>query len=223
MKKWPIGAGVYKVSNENIEKDLYLLSLTNDKEYPKSPKEIIFEQQRIYEPDITIKDSIAAYNVKFIKEKMLVPLNRRIIEFNYSTKLGASKNFRRAVALALSRDKISKLTKVTSKPLYELLILGNIWRISITENENIIESKKLFNKELNENYNKVFKIPYTEDNSYFRNSYKIEIKNQLEQAGIKIDFYDNRIAIPLFEVPTVAYYNPKKISSIGTLFGGIIF
>ncbi|WP_186647827.1 ABC transporter substrate-binding protein [Fluviispira vulneris] len=36
-------------------------------------------------------------------------------------------------------------------------------------------------------------------------------------------FYDNNTAIALFEIPAIAYYNPKKIKSVGEQFGGQTF
>ena len=304
-KKWPIGVGAYKVSEENIKKRSYLLSMISNKEYPKAPKEILYEQERIYEPDITVTDSIAAKSNKYLKEELLVPLSRKVFEFNFSSKLGKNKEFRRAIALALCRIKISKATDVSTIPLYELLTSGNIGRINIVEIQNLKEASKILKKELGKYNKKVFTIPYTEDNSYLGSKYKDEIKKQLLNVGLQIKFqevrdnlwnpftdefkespfylvsteadyfdpllnftiyskespainshpnddlleslleetieapsrdilnerlknisryfYENRIVIPLFEVPNVAYYNPKKISSIGVQFGGIIF
>ncbi len=304
-KKWPIGVGAYKVIEENIEQRSYLLSLVNSKEFPKAPKEILFEQERIYEPDITLKDFKSAKDKKYIKEELLVSLNRRVFEFNFSSDLGKNKNFRRAVALALCRIEISKATNIQTKPLYELLTPGNIGRINIIENQNLKESSKIFKKMLGSRSNKVFKIPYTEDGSYLGAAYRNIIKEQFARAGLQIEFqevikniwnpfsmefkgspfylvsteadyfdpilnytvyskqspalnshpndelleslleetkeapsrdilnerlknisryyYENRLVIPLFEVPSIIYYNPEKIKSIGIQFGGIIF
>ncbi|WP_161597564.1 hypothetical protein, partial [Fluviispira multicolorata] len=36
-------------------------------------------------------------------------------------------------------------------------------------------------------------------------------------------FYENNSAITLFEIPAIAYYDPKKIESVGEQFGGQTF
>ncbi|APJ02969.1 ABC transporter substrate-binding protein [Silvanigrella aquatica] len=305
-KKWPVGSGPYKIIEADYQKKIFYLSLINKLQYPKAAHHIIYELNRIYEPDITLKDSIAANTPKYKQDELLVPLYRRVIEFNYGNSLGANKHFRRAVSLAMSRNEITKSVDIPVKPLYELLTPGNIGRLNLKEDIQLTDSIESFKRVLGKNFMiKIFKIPYTEDSSYLGSKYRDVIKTQLKNAGLNIQFievskniynpfgsefkdspfyllstetdffdpilnfakyskispsinshgndkiletlldetkeassrdilnerlknisryfYDNRILVPLFEIPTVAYYNPFKISSIGNQFGGVIF
>ncbi len=304
-KKWPIGAGAYKITKEDKNNNAFILSLVDTKEYPKSPREILFEQTRTLEPDITVKDSISANDKKYVKEELLAPLYRRIFEFNYSSKLGKNKDFRKAVALALSKEEISKLTNVPTKHLNEIIPPGSIGRIHVKEKQNLEESKRLFQKIFGKNNKKIYKVPHTEDKSYLGKKYREKIISMFADAGFHIKFceitknlwdpfsvdfknsplylvstaadyfdpisnftmyrkgspainsyphdkllenlideaseasdrqilntklknistyfYKNTVILPLFEIPTIAYYKPEKIKSIGVQFGGLIF
>lgn len=301
-KKWPIGIGAYKVTKFNKQDKLIVLSLNNKKGYPYAADEILFLQERIYEPDITNKDYLAARHTKYAKEKLLVPMYRRVIEFNFNSDLGRSKEFRRAIALAISREEIVKNTFVPTVPLYEILLSSSLGRINIKEGQNIKEAKKVI-KFLLKNKSQIFSIPYSEDDSYLGSSYKDTLKHQLEVIGLNISFkenfkniwdpfaiefknapfyihstegdyfdpilnftkyrigspaknsflkddlieilfdetkeapsrdilnerlknisryfYEQRILVPLFEVPSIVYYKKDKIRTIGRQFGGI--
>ncbi len=301
-KKWPIGLGAYKVAAFNKKEKSVILSLHNKIDYPNAADEIIFLQERKMEPDITNKDYVAARQTKYTKERLLVPMYRRIIEFNYNSELGNLKEFRRAIALAISREEIVKDTLVPTVPLYELLLSSSLGRINIKESQNIIEAKKIISL-LIKNKKSVYKIPFSEDSSYLGNQYKNTLRNQLETIGLNISFqeniknvwdpfsiefknspfyihstegdyfdpiltftkyrrgspskhsflkdelietlleetkeapsrdilnerlknisryfYEQRILIPLFEIPNIVYYKKDKIKTIGRQFGGI--
>jgi oligopeptide transport system substrate-binding protein len=305
-KKWPIGVGAYRVTGEDKKNRGYYLSLVDEKSFPKAPKTIFYEQERGFEPDITTKDSISAKEKKYKKEKLLIHLSKRIIAFNFSSNLGNSKDFRKAISLALSRSEISNSTDIVSLPLYEIITRGNVGRINVNEKNDIKEASQIFKKILGTKHKKIFKIPYSPDNSYLGYRYKEIIKFQLEKAGLNVEFYEmnnnlwnifskdfksspfclvsmmgnfidprptfyaykngtmltntynpnssklekllenakeagsrkelndkveelslyyheNFIVVPLFEVPNIAYYNPEKISSIGTQIGASMF
>jgi oligopeptide transport system substrate-binding protein len=303
-KKWPIGAGPYKMINENSVNKTYLLQLVNDKKYPNAPKEILYEQSRYLEPDITLTDGIAANNNKFKQETLCVPLLKKIINFNYNSELGNNKDFRKAVSLAISRNEISNKTMVKTIPLFEMIPPRGIGRINMEEQQNTLEARKLFEKVLGKNNNFVFKIPHSEDKSFLGNNYHNVIQSQLAAAGLKVEFhetdnlwdpfsgkfkkspfkligtgtdhfdplltfslyrkdspaihfwpndemvdklienskaaetrdklnenlkklsmyfFENKYTIPLFEIPTVAYYKAEKIKSLGSQFGGLVF
>lgn len=301
-KKWPVGVGAYKVIEHNLRYRSFLLQLVDKFEYPNSAAEILYEQERKNEPDITNKDYLSARNKDYAKEELLAPLYRRIIEFNYKSILGKSKDFRRAVALAISREELSSATNSPSLPLYEILTSYSIGRINIKENQNLSESARLI-KILLKNNNKSLIIPYSEDKSYLGERYREVLSKQMEKVGIKIEFrqniknlwdpfseefknspfylhstegdyfdpilnftkyrngtpsknsypddklienlleesqeapsrdilnerlknisryfYEQRVLIPLFEIPNIVYYKPEKIRSIGTQFGGV--
>ena len=190
-KKWPVGSGAYQIDSFDKENRTYLLKLVKEKEYPNAPKTILFEQSRIFEPDLSLKDSISAEDKKFRKEKMLAPFFIRIFNFNFSSKLGSNNDFRKAVSLALSKEDISNATKIATTPLYETTPPGGIGRINAVENQNISEAKKLFKKALGEHYNnKIFKVPYTPDDSYLGLEYKEVIRKQLAVAGLQIEFFE---------------------------------
>ncbi len=190
-KKWPIGSGAYQIDNFNKDNNTYLLKLVKEKEYSDAPKAILFEQSRIFEPDISLKDPISAADKKYTKEIMLAPFFIRIFNFNFSSELGSNSDFRKAVSLSLSKEAISNSTKVATTPLYETTPPGGIGRINANENQNISEAIKLFKKTLGDKYkNKIFKIPFTPDDSYLGEEYKELIKKQLAIAGLHIEFFE---------------------------------
>ncbi|KAB8033819.1 ABC transporter substrate-binding protein, partial [Fluviispira multicolorata] len=294
-KKWPIGVGPYKMTNEDKLKHQYSLELIDTQNYPDAPQKIIFAQERNSKPDITLKDALIVNDSSFLHKELTSPIYIRIFVFNYSSKLGNNPDFRKAINLALQRKHISKATLITTNPLNEIVTKGAIGRLNIEEDYNRIESKKLFQKVLGEQKNKIFKIPYTPDLEYLGSKYKDIITNQLEEAGLKIEFiksdilwdtfqgdfldspfrlmgkgadfydplltftffkrgsplingypnddnleklieeakespnrdvlgksiekisqffYENNSAITLFEIPAIAYYDPKKIESV---------
>jgi oligopeptide transport system substrate-binding protein len=191
-KKWPIGAGAYKVTGEDKESRAYQLTLVDEKGFPKAPKSIFYEQERIFEPDITSKDSISAKSSKYKQEELSFSFLQRNINFNYSSSLGKDRDFRKAVSLAISRDEISKTTNMRTKPLYETITSGNIGRIHVKENYDLKEATQLFRKVLGTNSSKVFKIPYSPDDSFLGQEYKNVIKSQLGKAGLQIEFHEGK-------------------------------
>ena len=115
-KKWPVGVGAYKIIEEDKKNRSYQLALVDHKNYPKAPKLIYFEQERIFEPDVTLKDAAAMKNSKYNKEVLSFPYMQRNINFNFSSTLGKNKDFRKAVSLAISRNEIVKTTEIETKP-----------------------------------------------------------------------------------------------------------
>lgn len=301
-KEWPIGLGAYKVVDFNKKEKSVTLLLNNKKNYPNAAEEVLFQQERKIEPDITIKDFLASKSNKYVKERLLVPMYRRVIEFNFNSEYGRSKEFRRAIALAISREELVKKTYIPTNPLYEILLSSSLGRINIKESQNINEAKKVITL-ITKNKKNVFLIPYSEDLSYLGAEYRNILKKQLENVGINIlfiennkniwdpfsieflnapfyihstegdyydpilnftkykkgspsqnsflkddlievlleetkeapsrdilnerlknisrYFYEQRILVPLFEIPSIVYYKKEKIKSIGRQFGGI--
>ncbi len=189
-KKWPVGAGAYKITGEDKKNKGYYLSLVDKKRYPKAPKKIFYEQEWVFEPDITTRSSISENNNIYDKEQLFFYQVKRIIEFNFSSYLGKNKDFRKAVSLALKRKVIADSTDILTKPLYEIIPHGNIGRINVTEKHDLYEASKLFKKVLGANIEKVFKIPYSPDHSYLGGWYREIIKMQFEKAGLKVNFYE---------------------------------
>ncbi|KAB8033639.1 hypothetical protein GCL57_02725 [Fluviispira multicolorata] len=187
-KKWPIGVGPYKIIDEDKINRTYTLELIDIKNYPNAPKKIIFEQERKYKPDITLKDLISFKDQSFIKTKLTAPTGVRIFSFNYSSKLGNNPDFRKAVNLALHRNEIVRETYSVTYPLNEMVIKGGIGRINSLEKYNLEESQKLFKKVLEKQNDSIFKIPYSPDHEYLGNKYKEIIKKQLNDAGLKVEF-----------------------------------
>ena len=191
-KKWPVGVGAYKIIEEDKKNRSYQLALVDHKNYPKAPKLIYFEQERIFEPDVTLKDAAAMKNSKYNKEVLSFPYMQRNINFNFSSTLGKNKDFRKAVSLAISRNEIVKTTEIETKPSYEIITSGVVGRIKILENRNLKESSNLFMKVLGENKTKIYKIPYSSDHSLLVRKYRDVIKNQLFKAGLHIEFYEGK-------------------------------
>lgn len=191
-KKWPVGAGAYKLIEEDKKNRSYQLVLVDNKNYPRAPKSIYFEQERILEPDITLKDSLSYKNSKYNKEVLSFPYMQRNINFNFSSPLGRNKDFRKAVSLAIFRDEIVKATEIETKPLNEMITTSSLGRINVLENYNLKEASRLFAKVLENQNTKVFKIPYSSDESLFGVKYREVIVNQLSKAGLQIEFYEGK-------------------------------
>lgn len=185
-----------------------------------------------------------------------------------------------------------------------MLIKGSIGRVNSLEKYNLVEAKNLFKKVLGKKSESIFKIPFSPDQEYLGNKYKEILKNQLAEAGLKVEFImssnlwdpfigefenapfqlhgkgadfhdpllafiffkrgspaintypnddqleylieeakesesrghlasnveklskyflDHNTTIPLFEIPAIAFYNPKKIKSVGEQFGDQTF
>ena len=190
-KKWPIGAGAYKINSEDKKNKGFTLSLVNEKNYPNAPRSIFFEQERIFEPDVSIRDSISLFKKSEYKsEQLFHGTYRRIIDFNFKSKLGRNLEFRKAVSMALSRNEISSETDFLTKPLYEIIESGSIGRINIKENRNRNEASQIFKKLLGSSHKEKFKIPYSPDNLYFGSKYKKIMKSQFEKAGLHVEFYE---------------------------------
>lgn len=303
-KKWPVGVGPYKVTSEDRILRNYSLELVDEKNYPEAPKKIIFALEKNQKTDLTLKDASIINDISYKHTEFIAPLGIRFLAFNYSTKLGNNPDFRKAVNLALTRKPLTNMTYVPTKVLNEIVTRGVLGRINIEENHKKETAKKLFQKILGIQQNNVFKIPYTRDQEYLGDSYRNAIAQQLNEAGLRIefikseviwdvfqgdfkdspfrmltkgaDFYDplstftifkknspllntypnddhleqlmeeakgslNRdllgknvkklseyfidqnIIIPILEIPSVAYFNPKKIKSVGEQFGGQTF
>ncbi|KAB8033640.1 hypothetical protein GCL57_02730 [Fluviispira multicolorata] len=190
-KKWPIGVGPYKITNEDKENRKYTLELVNHNLLKDAPRKIIFELERISKPDITLKDPISSNDSSFKHIELSAPLGVRLFAFNYTSKLGNNAEFRKAINLSLKRNLITKETLIPSIPLNEVVTKGSIGRLNIVENQDLIEAKRLFKKVLGNQIDRVFKIPHTPDSDFLGNSYKTVIIKQLEMAGLKIEFIES--------------------------------
>jgi oligopeptide transport system substrate-binding protein len=303
-KKWPVGVGPYEVTNEDKEFRTYTLELFDPKKYPNAPHKILFQQERLLKPDVSIKDALALDDLYYEQSALKDTLGVRIFSFNFSSELGKNASFRKAVSLCLRRKEISENTLLRTRPLNEFLIKGIKGRIGVEENFNLIKAQKLFQKSLGSKNDQTYIIPCSPDFDYLGIGYKEEICKQLKEAGLKVEFQisdlhsnhfqgefqqspfllhsqvvdyyepllnfmaiqkeisevnyypgrsmfdeliseaknslnkenlithlerlskyfvENNVVIPLFEIPSIAYYNSKKIKSIGEQFGGQTF
>lgn len=190
-KKWPIGAGAYKVTGEDKIKRIIFLNLFRNLEYPKAPKSIHFVLERNNEPDISLRDDLHLSNkVEYKQEKLFLGSYRRVIDFNHNSKLGRNEEFRKAISLAVSREDLAKEVNASAVPVYEMIEVGGLGRINVKDSKNRDEASRLFKKVLGSQRGKIFKIPYSPDSLYFGNKYKDILKYQFAQVGLNVDFYE---------------------------------
>ena len=186
-KKWPIGAGAYKIVDQDIVNKVYHLELVNKKENKYAPTFISFELNRSLKPDLCYNDPISSKSDSYINKELVDPYNSNFITFNFNSELGNNPDFRRAINLALSRKEISEKSSITSYPLYEIVPPIQMGRIFVKETNDIEEAKNLFKKVLGKNINKVFKIRILDSDKYGDEYIKI-VQNQLALAGLKIEY-----------------------------------
>ncbi len=190
-KKWPIGVGPYKIVKEDKLNKYYILELIDPKTYPNAPQKIKFEITRNEKPDITLHDALIVNDSSMRKTELIAPFSIRHLAFNFASKLGSNPDFRKAVNYSLQRNPIASKTILPSKPLNEIVTKGAIGRLNIEENYNLREAQKLFDITLGELKDHVFKIPCSAASEYLGNEYSEVIKNQLKEAGLKIEFVES--------------------------------
>ncbi|WP_186645655.1 ABC transporter substrate-binding protein [Fluviispira vulneris] len=197
-KKWPVGVGNYKIKDADIENGIFTLELVNN-ELKNAPKIVYFETKNKNNPDIFFEGFPSFKKENYIEEKISGYSSKRVISFNFNSKLGSDLNFRKAVELALDREVIARKTTLDSEALYEVIPPNNIGRINIKSEKNLEKAKLLFKQSLGDDYNKkVFLIPNTID-EIIGIEYKNEVKKQLADAGLKVEFKTYSKTFNVFE------------------------
>ena len=126
--------------------------------------------------------------------------------YNYQTELGQNENFRKAISLALDREKIAKKSLFNEIYAEDQLLPSSGWQSTYRANipiqkQNIPEAKKLLEKVPKVLWqNKLLLIPTYWDDVKDINSipYIKEIKDQLTQIGLHVKFLDTDVEYDKF-------------------------
>ena len=184
-KKWPIGTGNYKVIAEDNEK--ITLEKAND-----HAKFNIIEMYKVYNKSISY--DVSYYGKRIDKEKEFLtedPVAIRTIFFNQESELSKNSSFREALYYLLERSKMSNLYS-GAKPSYEYLPT-NFWsNHEITDVQNKNRSLDYAKKIPESLLKKTWKVPvFSATTSLSANMEKLtkELKAQIMQIGIKLEFY----------------------------------
>ncbi|WP_186644670.1 ABC transporter substrate-binding protein [Fluviispira vulneris] len=205
-KNLPIGFGRYKIISSDLKKYQFMLERVNSNDDICKYIRIVFGQHK----DIDIR--IATQDIPYNKEhedifKLPGVYGNGGFLFNYKTRLGQNENFRKAIHYALDRKKIAQsslFNEITPEnqliPNYGLFVF---YRADVPISEQNMQKAlyhlSLVPKELWQN--KVFTVHsfWTANKHLAKTPYFIEMKNQLKQIGLNIEFVDTDMAYTKFK------------------------
>ena len=186
-KKYPVGAGAYKVSE--FDSGNGKLILTRVKKSDKSPREIALYFKKTSEP-IDIEISSHGKNKKVVSSKRSASLTG--IYFNFNNPTGNNKNFRKAIDLAVDRAKLTDGVEIYS-PAQEFLAKHFWGRIKPNKAKDIEKATKLLKKVKSLDLTKTYNIPVfngkLSDVKYGK--YAQQLEAQLLEIGLKINFFES--------------------------------
>ncbi|WP_186648187.1 ABC transporter substrate-binding protein [Fluviispira vulneris] len=198
-KKYPIGFGKYKVVNAIMANHEYFLKKVNPKENIPSNIKLFYADNDVGDIKMLLGGTQRGTQAN---DKIIIFPNiysNGGFLFNYQTKLGQDPNFRKAISLALDREKIA--AKGIHKELIpEDQMLPNFgwqknYRADIpVQQQDLAQAKELLNKVPHELWqNKILTIPcYWEDAKDVNTlPYIQEIKTELKELGLKVEFQSN--------------------------------
>ncbi|KAB8028545.1 ABC transporter substrate-binding protein [Fluviispira multicolorata] len=206
-KKYPIGFGKYKVVDANLKTFEFMLQKVNPKENIPSNVKLFYSSN-----DTGDIKMLLGGKYRGMKEYDKIIIFPNIYSnggflFNYQTKLGRDPNFRKAISLALDREKIASFG-IHKEIIPEDQMLPNFgwqknYRADIAiQQQNLKLAKEYLNKVPQALWkNKLLKIPsYWEDVPEINTlPYIQEIKAELIELGLNIEFQD-----------TIMYYDKFK-------------
>ena len=205
-KKFPVGFGKYKMIDADFKNHEFTLEKVQYEKY--KPKYIKFLFSSNHNSDINILFS-KTNNMNNINYKQIIfkdiYANAGFL-YNYQTELGQNENFRKAISLALDRNKIA------SKALFNEIIPEDQmfhaqepfkkYRSEIPiQLKNIQKAKDLLALVPSHLWqNKIFEVPTFCDTKDINSlSYMQEIKKQLAEIGIHINFLETNIKYDKFK------------------------
>ena len=195
-KKYPVGFGKYKVIDADFEKYVFKLLKANPAEKIPKTVELMFSSDKTGDIKLLLGGPDRG-NEEY--EHRLVFSNvysNGGFLYNYQTELGQNENFRKAISLALDRNKIARSSYFNELTAEDQLIPNSSsfkeFRAEIPmQEQNIAEAKRLLNLVPHHLWkNKVFQVPtYWEDvKEIYSLPYIKEIQTQLAQVGIQVQF-----------------------------------
>ena len=200
-KKYPIGFGKYKVTGADLKEFKFYLQKASEAE--KIPKyvTILFGSDNIGDIKMLLggpNRGIEEYESKVIFSN--VYSNAGFL-YNYQTELGKNENFRKAISLALDRQKIASTSIFKEMLAEDQMFSDSGWQKEYRSNipiqkQNIQEAKRLLRLVPEHLWkNKIFQVPtYWEDVADINSlPYIGEIKAQLNEIGIQTNFLDTDI------------------------------
>ncbi len=205
-KKYPVGFGPYKVTGADfINFEFYLQKVSEEDNIPKYVK-LIYGSEKGGDIKILLSEPKRVPNED---DKVIIFANvhnNAGFLYNYQTKLARNKNFRKAISLALDRNKIAEASAFKELQAEDQMLPNSSWQqeyrseIKI-QTQNVKEAKRLLNLVPHHLWkNKVFQVPTYWGYSDNVNTlpYVIEIKKQLKEIGIETNFLDTDNAYDKF-------------------------
>lgn len=206
-KKYPIGFGKYKVTLVEPLKNQYVLEKINKDE--KIPTKVILFFSDKINGDI---------NMSLGNPKRILPPDDHILVFsnfysnggflyNYQTELGRNENFRKAISLALDRNKIAQKSIINEIFPEDQMLNNSDWQMIYRypmpiQKQDLAKAKQFLAKVPEKLWkNKLFEIPtYWEDVKEINSlPYINEMQKQLESLGLKVKFLDTDINYDKFQ------------------------
>ena len=195
-KKYPVGFGKYKVTDVDFNNYIFYLERVNLSE--KIPKKVrlIFSSNETGD----IKLLLGKPNIgnEQNEHRLIFPnvYSNAGFLYNFQTELGKNENFRKAISLALDRDKIARSSYFNELSAEDQFIPNSGYfkefRADIPiQQQNIKEAKRLLNLIPHNLWkNKIFQVPtYWEDAKEINTlPYIKEIQTQLANVGIQTIF-----------------------------------
>lgn len=205
-KNYPIGFGKYKVVKVDLKKYIFVVERFNDKEDIPKFIRFIFDEKDI--GDIKGYVGLNKPNPNYDGHIIFPDIYSSAgFLFNFKTELGANHNFRKAISLALDRQKISLTSPYGEFVADDQLLPASGWQKNYRaeipiQKRNVEKSKELLKKVPEHLWkDKIFEIhtfwPTKRDLN--QESYIIEIKKQLKDIGINIHFINTDMSYTKFK------------------------
>ena len=184
----PIGAGSYKVKAHNQETKMMILERVND---AASAKEItLYYGDEAYNADIDMSTPVPSMQATASKRAARLTS----IYFNFNNPIASDIRFRKAISLAIDRNKIAAGVE-TYSPAHEFLAQHFWGRAEAEVVRDVETAKKLLDSLPNLDLTKQIEIPVfygnMEDGKY--GHHVQELVRQLAQVGLKIKLIQSNV------------------------------
>ena len=206
-KKYPVGFGKYKVTDADLEKYVFHLEKADLNEKIPKKIELMFSSDKVGDIKMLLggpNRGNEEYEHRLVFSN--VYSNGGFL-YNYQTELGQNENFRKAISVALDRNKIARASFFNELTPEDQLIPNSAYFKEFRANrpiqqQNIAEAKRLLNLVPHHLWkNKLFQVPtYWEDVVEINTlPYITEIKSQLAEIGIHTNFLNTNINYEKFK------------------------